>query len=438
MDKNNNKSSFDRFGDDLADLILRYLSLEDQLRLECVSKQFQSLGIQRRTHIIFGFNLNQKLRVKPFSTSGYFDTENWSSLMKRSPNVRTIGINTSTSGYRDIQLIEAIHRFRRHWPLLRQIDCTIDNYTDKDIEFVCKRFTKMINKMIIYLFDQIDIIKPYLSSMTALRELSSIRNIDDTFIGDQLVVKGLHRLSCDRLDNTWTRDHLKRLETFIDGNSYLKRLKLHFTSMDYNTCVSVLSLIGRFEELEQLGIRFDLFYHFSIAEPLLTIANSCRRLKSLKLELKADSLVSYKNIFNAIKHMKQLKRLDLNGFYVINQLNDHMVDPSLSESLELINCWPHLTHLSLRLSLYNRHLFWDIHRNLPKLQCLYIDDSFDIIDGLCLSFISRLKSLMTLTIDTKNYKSINKSDVNQVMNSCLKLKSISINSIPNDKSIHSQ
>ncbi|CAG2101738.1 unnamed protein product [Medioppia subpectinata] len=35
------KDSLDRFGDDLCQLLLSYLSLEDRFRYECVSKQFQ-------------------------------------------------------------------------------------------------------------------------------------------------------------------------------------------------------------------------------------------------------------------------------------------------------------------------------------------------------------------------------------------------------------
>ena len=37
------KDSFDRFGDDLSELVLSYLTFEDQIRLECVSKQWKRL-----------------------------------------------------------------------------------------------------------------------------------------------------------------------------------------------------------------------------------------------------------------------------------------------------------------------------------------------------------------------------------------------------------
>ena len=36
------KNSFDRLGDDLTELILQYLTFEDKVRLECVSKQWKN------------------------------------------------------------------------------------------------------------------------------------------------------------------------------------------------------------------------------------------------------------------------------------------------------------------------------------------------------------------------------------------------------------
>ena len=40
--------SFDRFGDDLTELILSYLTFEDKVRLECVSKQWRRLVFNKQ------------------------------------------------------------------------------------------------------------------------------------------------------------------------------------------------------------------------------------------------------------------------------------------------------------------------------------------------------------------------------------------------------
>ena len=42
------KDSMEKFGDDLTELILQYLTLEDKVRLECVSKQWRRLVFNKQ------------------------------------------------------------------------------------------------------------------------------------------------------------------------------------------------------------------------------------------------------------------------------------------------------------------------------------------------------------------------------------------------------
>src|SRR5690349_14078889 len=41
--------SFDRFGDDLSEVLLTHLPLKDKIRLQCVSKQWRRTLFQRQT-----------------------------------------------------------------------------------------------------------------------------------------------------------------------------------------------------------------------------------------------------------------------------------------------------------------------------------------------------------------------------------------------------
>ena len=51
------KDSFDvRVCDDLSEELLQYLTIEDKLRLECVSKQFQRTVFNRQHHIVIDEN----------------------------------------------------------------------------------------------------------------------------------------------------------------------------------------------------------------------------------------------------------------------------------------------------------------------------------------------------------------------------------------------
>jgi hypothetical protein len=42
------KDSFDRFGDDLCQLLLSYLSIEEKISFECVSKQWKELVFDKQ------------------------------------------------------------------------------------------------------------------------------------------------------------------------------------------------------------------------------------------------------------------------------------------------------------------------------------------------------------------------------------------------------
>jgi hypothetical protein len=46
------KNSFERFGDDLCELLLSYLSISDKIHFDCVSKQWQRLVFNKQKILI--------------------------------------------------------------------------------------------------------------------------------------------------------------------------------------------------------------------------------------------------------------------------------------------------------------------------------------------------------------------------------------------------
>src|ERR1700761_5632135 len=60
------KNSFGRFGDDLCEVLLSYLSFEDRFRCECLSKQCQRLVFTTLTTIKFDTKINYKKFDKSF------------------------------------------------------------------------------------------------------------------------------------------------------------------------------------------------------------------------------------------------------------------------------------------------------------------------------------------------------------------------------------
>ena len=86
------KNPFDSFGDDLTELILQYLTFEDKVRLECVSKQWRKLIYNKQYLIELDIGSNDKvIRQKAM----YLNFQQLESLLKKCPNIRRVDISSS-------------------------------------------------------------------------------------------------------------------------------------------------------------------------------------------------------------------------------------------------------------------------------------------------------------------------------------------------------
>ena len=105
------KDSFDRFGDDLTEEVLQYLTFSDKVRLECVSKQWQRCIFQRQFVIELKYpdlkpqnSLNQMIvwkevgRCRTKKRRKTIETSALESVLKKCPNITTIGISVYMYG----------------------------------------------------------------------------------------------------------------------------------------------------------------------------------------------------------------------------------------------------------------------------------------------------------------------------------------------------
>ena len=96
------KNSFDRFGDDLTEEILQYLTFEDKIRLECVSKQWRRLVFNKQfaieihcSYITTKDNLNQLIIDEDLDevlTKKELNNEGLISVLKKCPNITDVKI----------------------------------------------------------------------------------------------------------------------------------------------------------------------------------------------------------------------------------------------------------------------------------------------------------------------------------------------------------
>ena len=114
------KNSFDRFGDDLTQLILRYLWFEDKVRLECVSKQWRSLIFNEQfcfeIHDISLFDskqtkdsLNQLIRRHSDHSNERIDRQALESILKKCRFIKKIRFDEDI----DSEVLELIGRYCR-------------------------------------------------------------------------------------------------------------------------------------------------------------------------------------------------------------------------------------------------------------------------------------------------------------------------------------
>ncbi|CAG2175233.1 unnamed protein product, partial [Oppiella nova] len=114
------KDSFDRFGDDLCQLLLSFLPFEEHFRRECLSKQFQ-----RCLHnSIKVLTITDTLFAKMSAKSGSFGTDILTDIIKKCPNIQTIDC------YHILR-----YKSDHMRPLLSAIDGLSDDY--------CRRLTRI-------------------------------------------------------------------------------------------------------------------------------------------------------------------------------------------------------------------------------------------------------------------------------------------------------
>ena len=101
------RDSFDRFGDDLTELILSFMTFEDKIRFECVSKQWQrfvfnkqfAIGISRSNQestkdSLIGLYRGSRIKRKALK-----------SVLKKCRYIRTVGLYSSVDSPQVLSLI---------------------------------------------------------------------------------------------------------------------------------------------------------------------------------------------------------------------------------------------------------------------------------------------------------------------------------------------
>ncbi|CAG2116135.1 unnamed protein product [Medioppia subpectinata] len=412
------KNSMDRFGDDLYGLILSYLSLEDRFRCECVSKQFQRTVFESVVDITLSDTfINKILKIK-----GQLLTR----IVIKFTNIKTIDCRIISEKYKK-RVPEVLQIFRDNCRHLREIYCNLRENSSQTMSSLLPLITRIGN-----LCKEFWISGPIINGIDPNSESQSLIHCHRlSHLNINSLSHVFHNTSGQILVNNLTifelshyRDKDKELlSAFVAHNQSLKSLTFRTSTKSQETLNEMSVQLSRLPQLRDLRLGFELYSNeLSVNETLLTIGLNCKQLQRLTLMSLSCSDYSMQLTLDSLGSYRRLKRLQLQ--YINIDIN---ADP-------FKHC-QRLTHLELILTPKIAKVLENCHQNCSRLQYLYIYYTEDMIesnrhtyqiDTECLSHISRLPALQMLVFQCYGSTRFNDNDLNAVLSSSPKLKTIEI------------
>ena len=444
--KQKRKSFSERICDDLCEEILQYLSLEDKLRLECVSKQFQRTVFQRQLYFYINIGgeddhesyLKNK-NLKTYHNYYYIGDQSidtFIALLKKCPNITSIELNGSNHYYLNYdskkvdQVFQLIIENCNNLSEVIVLNDIISNESNFD-EFHQKFGPKI----------------KYLRSLKTFRKLiesNLFPNIERIEINSEAIDHSIiPHLKLDKLKQfeimiAQGQEHM--VQKVIDTFPTLTHFDVVFTSEDENAIYKSLKNISKFKHL----IHFK-FIHWEVRHDFLGTNNRfCRLLKQMANKSQTLKSIEFGFCFNdqnsdirqllsQLKAFPALKRLSL-WLVWLNDEDEDNIDINETFSFELFKGLSNITHLSLRFAC-DQHLYESIVKDidiyLPKLQYLQLREDHPLFEtsseGVTqmadiLSRLSRLESLKMNFKSRVNLKKIKK----EITKKCRIIKTIEI------------
>jgi hypothetical protein len=427
INKKYSKQSFDRFGDDLCQLLLSYLSISDKIRFECVSKQWQRLIFNSQFKLIIsGGEGNHTisellLKSKKFKHLFNLKKDSFEILLKKLKSINEIVIDNYC--IIDGQIVEYIYDNCVH---LERFVCTsikIENFSETHLRQFC---AKCGQKLKLIQFDGINEIE----MRTILRLSPNIRSVNiknNNFITriESLFIHSITKqLLSPKLDSIYISCYcVDDLMAFADKYSQqIKKIEIKFMSnyLIANVMNNALKQISRFVNLETLYL---LIYNhqkgpiYPIDDGLQMIAIKCTKLKHFICEM-TQNLVSGQ-LFEVFSNFTSLQTCKISTTY------EHHSDYGSITDLKYCS---NLTHLTLYLKYLSDKHFKDIHLYLPKLKSFKLNTSNGFITDQTLHCLAKLRKLSVIEISgitSSMFKITDAAVCNTIIN-CPNLKSVSL------------
>ena len=391
------KNSFDRFGDDLNELILQYLILEDKIRLECVSKQWQRCVYQRQTVIEINESkptkecLTRLIKRNEYSQP-LLDRESLESVLKKCPNITRFSCDFIT----DSSVLSLIGQYCNR---IKTLTYKLNSNDDNVLSFF-RMYGHKLEELRLY--GHIKEIPLYLEFCPNLIK-SFVWDISAISSGYKEILPKLERIE----STIWIKPNVYRnpLLNYVNefkilSDKYSQTIKslhvyLHYlTEKELKTCIEYIS---RFENLKELRVTMG---SMKISQPiddcLSLIGQKCTKLLKLDFNI-GPSIPISDNLFALFSEFKSIKKLKL--------LLPHST--VLSGSIESFKHCKQLIDLDIQYSEFIEDFFANIATFVPKLQSLRITNQKHFSDSF-IDYFQSMKSIksvyqMTYISDEQNF-----------------------------------
>ena len=349
------KNSFDRFGDDLTEEVLQYLTLEDKIRLECVSKQWQRCIFQKQFVIEIDFitqrkqNIWDKSNVRGRLTS----KQVLESLLKKCPNVIKVCF------YPEVKC-NVWSMIGQNCPRLKSIGYTSVDYNEHIIPFF-RMFGHKIEELLFE--DYCEELEAVLRQCPNLKKLKLYNN-KLKFSENKEFLPNLEEIDIN-LESLLSEkfDKVKQMKILSDKYSQtMKTLDVRLSHLSAEEVKTGIDCISRFENLRQLKLEFrSLESTQPIDDCLSLIGQKCTKL--LKLDLSIDRNVPItERFFDVFYKFKAIKILNI-------QLSHYT---RIKGSIKCFKHCKQLYELDITSPELSEDFFANIASFVPKLQFLRI------------------------------------------------------------------
>ena len=350
------RDSFDRFGDDLTELILSFMSFEDKTRLQFVCRQWQRCIFEKTSEVrIVKESKLMKIcrRITRFEKSS--NTRAMISCLKNCRNVRRVTLE-------NVRNFEALPMIGRYCPHIRSLDYRV---TDVKALSFFRDYGHKLEELDLYSDEKH--VKQFLDFCPNLKKIrvncpEILLTEDNEFLPQLEQVKSRLLISYENID---------KFNTFT--NKYSQTLKYLFVQIDVlngqlmTTCVDC---ICRLENLQKLYLTINYCENSESVDCLSLIGQNCAKLLTFYLVINFKVAISDR-FFDIFTDFKAVKRLKIS----LQPYPWDFGQPYQRKLIGSVECFKHckqLTELVIDYPLIEEQFFAFIRVFVPKLQTLKI------------------------------------------------------------------